>query len=94
MYRELARHHIAFVGQSHPQPLPDEVVANTDVLYYRFHGVPELYTTPYTSAFLQRIADEVRAAPQVKEVYLYFNNGIGGAGVLNAREMQALLSKT
>ena len=94
VYRELARHRVAFVGQSHPQPLPDEVVANTDVLYYRFHGVPELYTTPYTSAFLQRIADEVRAAPQVKEVYLYFNNGIGGAGVLNAREMQALLSKT
>ncbi|OUJ73805.1 DUF72 domain-containing protein [Hymenobacter crusticola] len=94
VYRELARQHISFVGQSHPQPLPDEVVANTGVLYYRFHGVPELYTTPYTTKFLQRVADEVRAAPQIKEVYLYFNNGIGGAGVHNAREMQRLLSRT
>ena len=93
VYRELARHRVAFVGQSHPQPLPDEVVANTDVLYYRFHGVPELYTTPYTPAFLQRIAAQIQAAPHVREVYLYFNNGIGGAAVENARQMQELLNK-
>ncbi|MBC6988093.1 DUF72 domain-containing protein [Hymenobacter sp. BT491] len=92
VYRELARHRVAFVGQSHPQPLPDEVIANTDVLYYRFHGVPELYTTPYSAEFLQRIADEIQAAPHVKEVYLYFNNGIGGAAVNNARTMQQLLT--
>ncbi|WP_303312214.1 DUF72 domain-containing protein [Hymenobacter sp. BT730] len=91
VYRELARHRIAFVGQSHPMPLPDEVVANTDVLYYRFHGVPELYKTPYDEVFLQRIAHEIQAAKQVKQVYLYFNNGMGGAAVGNARQMQQLL---
>ncbi|QJX47347.1 DUF72 domain-containing protein [Hymenobacter taeanensis] len=94
VYRELARHHISFVGQSHPMPLPDEVVANTDVVYYRFHGVPELYKSSYSEDFLQRIADEIQAAPGVKEAYVYFNNGIGGAGVLNAFELRKLLGNT
>ncbi|UYZ57659.1 DUF72 domain-containing protein [Hymenobacter latericus] len=91
VFRELARRNISFCGQSHPQPLPDEVVANTPLLYYRFHGVPELYKSAYDEAFLQRIAAEVRAAKQAKEVYLFFNNGIGGVGALNARQMQQLL---
>lgn len=92
--RLLTRHGIAFVGQSYPPPLelPDEVVANTAVLYYRFHGVPELYKSSYSSEFLARIAQQVRAAQNVRQVYLYFNNGIGGVGVHNARQMQALLA--
>ena len=92
--RTLTKHRVTFVGQSYPPPLelPDEVVANTDVVYYRFHGVPELYKSPYSPEFLARIADEIAAAKHVKEVYLYFNNGIGAVGVENARQMQQLLS--
>jgi uncharacterized protein YecE (DUF72 family) len=90
----LTRHGITFVGQSYPPPLelPDEVVANTLVLYYRFHGVPELYKSSYNEEFLARIAAEVKAAPGVKQVFLYFNNGIGAVGVANAQQMQALLA--
>ena len=93
MQRELTRHHITFVGQSYPPPLelPDEVVANTSTVYYRFHGVPELYKSPYSPAFLARVAAEITAAKHVKEVYLYFNNGIGAVGVENARQIQQLL---
>lgn len=92
--RLLMRHGIAFVGQSYPPPLelPDEVVATTAVLYYRFHGVPDLYKSAYSPEFLARIAAEIRARPHVQQVYLYFNNGIGGVGVHNARQMQALLA--
>ena len=91
--RTLARHRVAFVGQSYPPPLelPDEVVANTSTVYYRFHGVPELYKSPYSPEFLARIAAEVQAAPQVQQAYLFFNNGIGAVGVENARQMQQLL---
>ena len=91
--RTLARQHVAFVGQSYPPPLelPDEVVANTDVIYYRFHGVPELYKSSYSPEFLSRVAGEVKAAENVRAVYLYFNNGIGAVGVENARQMQQLL---
>lgn len=92
MQRTLARHHVAFVGQSYPPPLelPDEVVANTDVVYYRFHGVPILYTSSYSPAFLARVAAEIKAAKNVREVYLYFNNGIGAVGVENARQMKVV----
>ena len=91
--RLLTRHGIAFVGQSYPPPLelPDEAVANTSVLYYRFHGVPELYKSSYSPEFLARIAREIKAAENVQQVYLYFNNGIGGVGAHDARQMQALL---
>jgi uncharacterized protein YecE (DUF72 family) len=91
--RTLAQHRIAFVGQSYPPPLeiPDEVVANTSTVYYRSHGMPELYQSPYSPAFLARIADEVEATENVREVYLLFNNGIGAVGVENARQMQQLL---
>ncbi|QKG51681.1 DUF72 domain-containing protein [Hymenobacter sp. BRD67] len=92
--RLLTRHGVAFVGQSYPAPLelPNEVVANTPVLYYRFHGVPELYKSSYSPDFLARIAAEVKAAKNAQQVYLFFNNGIGGVGVHNARQMQALLA--
>jgi uncharacterized protein YecE (DUF72 family) len=91
--RELTRHRVTFVGQSYPLPLelPDELVANTSTVYYRFHGVPELYKSPYSPEFLSRIATEIKAAKHVKQVYLFFNNGIGAVGVENARQMQQLL---
>ena len=66
------------------------MVANTDVVYYRFHGVPILYTSSYRPEFLARVAAEIEAAPNVRDVYLYFNNGIGAVGVENARQLQAL----
>lgn len=91
VFRRLARHGVSFVGQSHPQPLPDEVIINTPAVYYRFHGVPELYKSAYSEEFMARVAAEIRAAPEVREAYLYFNNGIGGVGALNARQMQQLL---
>jgi uncharacterized protein YecE (DUF72 family) len=60
-------------------------------VYYRFHGVPELYKSPYSPKFLARVAGEIKAAQHVREVYLYFNNGIGAVGVENARQMQQLV---
>lgn len=91
IFRTLARHGISFCGQSYPAALPDEVVVNTPQVYYRFHGVPVLYTSSYSDEFLARVAQEIQAEPHVKEAYMYFNNGIGGAGVLNARSLQQLL---
>ncbi|MCB2409793.1 DUF72 domain-containing protein [Hymenobacter lucidus] len=91
VFQQLSRHKISFVGQSHPMPLPDEAVATTNLLYYRFHGVPELYKSEYSVEFLQRIADEIAVLPNLQQVYLYFNNGIGGVGVGDAQKMQQLL---
>jgi uncharacterized protein YecE (DUF72 family) len=53
--------------------------------------VPVLYTSAYDDASLQRVVQEIQAEPTVKEAYVYFNNGIGGAGVLNAQQLQQIL---
>ncbi len=45
---------------SHPQ-LPEDVIQNTKVVYYRFHGIPHLYSSPYELSKLTMIADEIHA---------------------------------
>ncbi|MCR5887294.1 DUF72 domain-containing protein [Hymenobacter sp. J193] len=93
IFRTLARRGISFVGQSYPAALPDEVIVNTPQVYYRLHGVPELYTSAYSEEFLASVARQIQAEPIVREAYVYFNNGIGGAGVVNARQLQALVGE-
>jgi uncharacterized protein YecE (DUF72 family) len=89
IYQKLAEHNISFCGMSHPD-LPPEVVANTEVLYYRLHGVPELYKSPYPVDELRRLVQQIKAASHVKQVYIYFNNDIDASAILNARELQEL----
>lgn len=89
IYHRLADHKISFCGMSHPT-LPEELVQNTGVVYYRLHGVPELYKSPYTIHYLQHLVDEIYREKQAKEVFFYFNNDIGGAAIKNVRQMQLL----
>src|SRR2546430_6811591 len=42
VYDSLAKHSIIFCGINMPA-LPNEVVADTSIIYYRFHGKPKLY---------------------------------------------------
>jgi uncharacterized protein YecE (DUF72 family) len=92
VYEALRQRGVAFSGQSHPQ-LPDAIIATSPTLYYRFHGVPDLYASPYPLDFLKRVATEIAAAPGVKQAYLYFNNDIGGSAIGNAQEMRGLMEK-
>ena len=88
IYNKLAKRKISFCGMSHPS-LPDEIIQNTKVLYYRFHGVPELYKSKYDITVLQRFVDEVETSGKTKQAYIYFNNDIGGSAIANAKEMQS-----
>jgi uncharacterized protein YecE (DUF72 family) len=90
VYDALRQRRVAFSGQSHPL-LPDAVVATAPTLYYRFHGVPHLYASPYETEFLQRVAAAVAGAPGVEQAYLYFNNDIGGSAIGNARQLLGLV---
>ncbi len=54
VYDELAKKRITFCGMSHPL-LPDEIIQNTQILYYRMHGVPELYKSPYSLVELKKL---------------------------------------
>jgi uncharacterized protein YecE (DUF72 family) len=74
---------------SHPT-LPNEVIENTPSVYYRFHGVPNLYRSPYSKEFLQKVVDTVKANTKIKEGWFYFNNDYDAVGVWNAKEMDKM----
>lgn len=92
VYYTLARHNITFCGISHPD-LPEEVVQNTPIVYYRFHGVPNLYQSKYELKKLQEVADEIQANPMIDSSFIYFNNDIDGSAITNAIEMNNYMSK-
>lgn len=91
IYEILGKHTIAFCGQSHPE-LPDELIQNTPVIYYRFHGVPLLYKSPYTTTDLQKVVDMVNNNKQAKQGWFYFNNDIDVEAIYNAKEMLRLVN--
>lgn len=90
VYETLSQYHISFCGISHPQ-LPDEVICNTDTVYYRFHGVPQLYYSAYDEAFIQKVATAIKNAKQIKQAFIYFNNTAQTAAIQNARILQQLV---
>ncbi|MFI5162487.1 MAG: DUF72 domain-containing protein, partial [Sphingobacteriales bacterium] len=90
VYQALAEKNIAFCGMSHPE-LPDEVVRNTSEIYYRFHGVPNLYSSRYSIEFLQKVANVVNDDPKIKQGWFYFNNDYDAIATINAKEMITLI---
>jgi uncharacterized protein YecE (DUF72 family) len=86
VYRKLTKHNISFSGMSHPS-LPDDIIQNMKTLYYRMHGVPELYKSPYTLSQLKKIVDEISGSGKTRTAYIYFNNDIGGSAIMNAKQM-------
>jgi uncharacterized protein YecE (DUF72 family) len=90
VYKALSEHNITFCGMSHPT-LPDNVIINTSSVYYRFHGVPNLYRSPYSKEFLEGVVNTVKSNDQVKTGWFYFNNDYDAVGVKNAEDMIALI---
>jgi uncharacterized protein YecE (DUF72 family) len=92
VYKTLAEKDVTFCGMSHPL-LPDTIVKNAPILYYRLHGVPYLYKSLYSENALKEIADEIKRSRKVKEVYLYFNNDIDASAINNATFLKNYVSK-
>jgi uncharacterized protein YecE (DUF72 family) len=86
VYRELGKHNISFCGMSHPK-LPDDVIANTKTLYYRFHGAEELYKSKYSSQKLTAFVKQVKKIKNLEDVFIYFNNDIGGSAIENSQQL-------
>ena len=89
VFAALKRAEIIFCGVSYPG-LINNPVTDLPVNYYRFHGVPRLYHSPYDENFLQRIAQEI-AGSNTTEAFLYFNNTASGAAIENAKFLQYLV---
>jgi uncharacterized protein YecE (DUF72 family) len=90
--KTLRQNNITFCGISYPN-LPDDVVKTCPVVYYRFHGVPELYLSSYKKSELKTVADEINRYKNTRDVYCYFNNDIEVAAVSNAQTLQSLVTK-
>lgn len=82
---------ITFCSISYPS-LPDDVVRTSDIIYYRFHGVPELYRSPYSEEFMGKIKDKIAHLDQNIEAYIYFNNDVGASAINNAKQLQMMTS--
>jgi uncharacterized protein YecE (DUF72 family) len=87
VYNKLATNGISFCGMSHPD-LPDDVIQNTKQVYFRFHGVPQLYQSKYQLSELMAVADKINSRPETEEVFIYFNNDIDASAISNAFDMQ------
>jgi uncharacterized protein YecE (DUF72 family) len=89
VFQAFKENNITFCGMSHPN-LPADVVTTSDIVYYRFHGVPHLYTSTYTSQELEDVAQRIQNMTGVKEAFIYFNNTGQAAAVANAKEFREL----
>lgn len=92
VYNQLAKHNITFCGQSHPL-LPETAIQNNSVFYYRFHGVPNLYRSPYSEEKLRAFVAEIEANKKVKEAFIYFNNDIEVSAIQNALDMERFVAE-
>ena len=86
----LTKQGIIFCGHSYPA-LPQEVVINSSTVYYRFHGIPNLYYSQYKRKFLEEIITSIQCSKKVKQVFLYFNNTATIAALRNAMYVQKLV---
>lgn len=86
----LSNYNISFCGISISN-LPDEIVANTSTLYYRFHGISKLYFSQYSEIEIMDFAAELKKKAIDKTVYVFFNNTATMAAIHNAFELKNFL---
>ena len=91
VYRELKKNKITFCGISHPL-LPDHAVCNTPTVYYRFHGVPDLYYSQYKRKFLIEKVEQILSVKKVNQAFLYFNNTATIGAIRNAKFIKKTLA--
>lgn len=79
-----------FSGTSFPGKLSDEVIiTNPKIGYYRLHGKPTLYKSPYSEEFLNHLAEKIKETKN--EFYIMFNNTWGTAAVENSLYLKKIL---
>ena len=92
VYDILADKNITFCGMSYPD-LPDEVVINTENVYYRFHGVPDLYRSSYNQDFLTKTAAQIIKNKKVNTAFMFFNNDYDGVAIKDANELIKIINE-
>lgn len=91
VYKLLTEYNAAIVINDSPGKWPSVRMLTGDTMYIRLHGNKILYKSSYSDNELHEWAEYIKSQPHVRNVYVYFNNTIGAAAVLNAKKLQALL---
>ncbi len=92
VFRSFSEHNISFCGMSHPA-LPNDLIQTAALLYYRFHGSEQLYSSSYSRETLIDFSkDLAKKHASVKHEFIYFNNDIGTNAIYNAQELKSILS--
>lgn len=92
VYELLRRHNAAFcIYDFASNPTPLEITA--DFTYVRFHGPGKAkYAGSYPARSLEKWAEQVKDwQRELAEVYIYFNNDIGGHAVRNAKQLREMI---
>ncbi|MFD1605662.1 DUF72 domain-containing protein [Flavobacterium artemisiae] len=78
---------ITFCSVSHPN-LPQTIFKDFPLVYIRFHGVPKMFYSSYSTEELLFVSKEIKS----KNGFVYFNNTASEAGILNALELQKIMN--
>ncbi|KUJ52933.1 DUF72 domain-containing protein [Chryseobacterium sp. JAH] len=90
IFKLLQRNKIIFSGVSFPGNLPEEVVINSDdVFYYRLHGKPVLYKSEYSENYLNDLAEKIQGS--CLKSFIFFNNTWGISAIKNGIYLQKIL---
>ncbi|MNK76728.1 hypothetical protein D3C87_963050 [compost metagenome] len=76
---------VTFCSVSHPN-LPKTIFKDFPLLYIRFHGIPRLFHSSYSTEELQQVNRQIHS----KKGFVYFNNTASEAGILNALELKRM----
>lgn len=93
VFEKLSQQNIIFCGIS-INDLPNSVIANTLIIYYRFHGLEKIYFSEYAFQNIQNFADELTVKENIRASYIYFNNTATIAAINNANQLKQLLITT
>jgi uncharacterized protein YecE (DUF72 family) len=94
IYALLRRHDVAMcIHDLHGVQSPAEIT--TDFRYVRFHGTTGKYQGNYDNRILQDWAERIKAwARDLSNIFVYFNNDVGGHAVRNAQSLTKMLGKS
>ena len=90
----LVRYHVARVAAD-PAPAPGAEFPGgwKGVVYYRLHGAPRKYWSPYGRDYLAALAHTLCLVPASVDAWCVFDNTASGAAIENALDLQALVTQ-
>ena len=91
---EMLRAHNVSLALADQPGFAGEGPVTASFVFLRQHGPGAIYASNYPEEALQRDASKIRAwMAEGKDVYLYFNNDIGGYAVKNAMRLKEIVEK-